>query len=484
MTTATLELLCPATTPEEALARNNTAAELWNEMYDLSVLDECSSPRRDAFYDLVVVTPITVIPTESLPEDLQSSGYVVVVKNEGRQPGKAYKVRGAKNALLGREDGVVEISVASTGNHANETAIAAASEGIMRVTVECPVDTAVPKLAAMVNNGATVHNTHSTLPQSLVAAQNLGERDGVMFIHPYDHMKVVAGQGTISFELVAQLAAMGLGMLKRSFVFPGGGGGIGAGNAVATKTTSPDTKVYISQMEGSEGIVKALAGDTMDPKEFVKSCDGAAVLSPGKIPMEIISDPFYVDDVDTVTDGQLGEAMAILAGVAEVPEPAGALALALAMKKMRANPLDAGWDQPEVMVAVTSGVMVTPDKVGEFMSAALAEGLISGTTAYNVLSQAQTEREVTGVEEIFARQEALRLKDDNGKIRDDATTRGRIHTVGAWFTSGFTAEYRLFSQDPDTDTAALLVNRARVSPHAQEWHREELADWGVELLPR
>lgn len=402
VSTVTERLCLPVHSGLEAIANNPTAREIYAHQELLSVLNEESSQRRNRFYEVVVQTPLRFVDDDLLPADLRGSGYIIAVKDEGRQKGGAYKLRGTTNALLDG-DRSNRVVVASTGNHANETAIAGRELGYAGTEVHCPRDIAASKRVAMQFNGAEVYAKYRTLEQALGAATGRGKQDGYMFVHPYNDLAVIAGQGTISLEAIAQLQAAGLSEAHATFILPAGGGGIGAGNAVAAKANWPNAEVRLSQMEGAHGIAAELYGYPFDPQKLNKACDGAAVASGGRLPMEIIKDNALVDAVDVVSEADIGEAMAILAQVSDVPEPAGALALAAALQYMRLNKRHMTDGGQHVLVAVTSGRRVTPQKVGHFMQTAFVGQRISGPLAASVMSKAYAERNVDGLDEYLDR---------------------------------------------------------------------------------
>ncbi len=401
----------PDVSPYEALLENSAAAAIWHELEPLSVLSTEPSVRRDRFYEVVRETPLLAVPSRLLPEDLRDSGYTVVVKHEGRQRSKSYKLRGVTNALDGEERLQTAVFV-STGNHGNAGAVAGRLLGFAGVEVECPEGTAAPKQLGMLKNGATVNAIHASLPDAVDYGMTKGEQPGYISVHPYDQVNVVAAQGTLTLEAIAQLEALGHSDDAVTCFYPGGGGGCGAGNAVAAKTNRPGTEVRLSQMWGAHAIAAELYDLPFAAEDIDRSCDGAAVPIPGRLPMQVIRDANFVDAVDIVSNGQVGEAMSVLASVHEVPEPAGALALAAALQYMRDNPRDPADTRPHVLMAVTSGIMVTPQKVGHFMQAALAEGRISGSTAARTVSKAYGERSVDGLEEILATQAEATAKNE------------------------------------------------------------------------
>lgn len=148
-------------------------------------------------------------------------GGPVWLKCENLQRAGSYKVRGAyvRISRLSAEERVRGVVAASAGNHAQGVALAAGLVGA-HATVFMPVNAPLPKVAATKGYGAQIELVGNTVDESLVAAQTFAERTGAVFIHPFDHPDVIAGQGTVALEILEQCPDV------RTIVTGVGGGGL------------------------------------------------------------------------------------------------------------------------------------------------------------------------------------------------------------------------------------------------------------------
>ena len=177
----------------------------------------------------IIHTPLVYSPTIS-----DITGAKVYLKLETLQKAGSFKVRGATNMILShihaiREQGVV---AASAGNHAQGVAVAAHSAGIP-ATIIMPEWSSLSKQEATRGYGAQVIIHGQTLEESIMMAQEIA-RKGPLFIHPYDDNEVIAGQGTIALEILADLPDTDM------IIIPVGGGGLIAGMATAAKAKKPE----------------------------------------------------------------------------------------------------------------------------------------------------------------------------------------------------------------------------------------------------
>ena len=157
-------------------------------------------------------------------------GQEVFLKCENLQRTGAYKLRGAYNRMskltaAERKKGVV---AASAGNHAQGVALAAKKLGI-KATIFMPIGASLPKLQATQNYGAEVVLTGAVFADSLKAAQEYAAKKGAIFIPPYDHLDVIAGQGTVGLEILDEIQDVD------NILVAIGGGGLAAGVATAAK---------------------------------------------------------------------------------------------------------------------------------------------------------------------------------------------------------------------------------------------------------
>ncbi|MFD8590575.1 threonine ammonia-lyase [Streptomyces sp. NPDC059637] len=277
----------------------------------------------------------------------QLVGAPVHLKCENLQRTGSFKIRGAYVRIAGlspveRAAGVV---AASAGNHAQGVALAASLLGV-RSTVFMPVGAPLPKVAATREYGAEVRLHGQVVDETLRAAQEYAESTGAVFIHPFDHPDVVAGQGTVGLEILEQCPEV------RTIVVGVGGGGLAAGIAVAVKELRPDVKVVGVQAEGAAAYPPSLAaGHPVALEKVATMADGIMVGRPGDVPFGIVGS--LVDEVRTVSEDELSSALLLCLERAKlVVEPAGA------------SPVAALLSAPDTfegpVVAVLSGGNVDP----------------------------------------------------------------------------------------------------------------------------
>ncbi|WP_405805257.1 threonine ammonia-lyase [Streptomyces sp. NBC_01187] len=246
-------------------------------------------------------------------------GAPVHLKCENLQRTGSFKLRGAYVRIAGlspeeRRRGVV---AASAGNHAQGVALAATLLGVAS-TVFMPVGAPLPKVAATQEYGARVRMHGQVVDETLEAAREYARATGAVFIHPFDHADVVAGQGTVGLELLEQCPEV------RTIVVGMGGGGLIAGIAVAVKALRPDIRLVGVQAEGAAAYPPSLAAGKPVALDSVSTmADGIKVGRPGAIPFEITR--ALVDEVRTVSEDALSSALLLCLERAKlVVEPAGA----------------------------------------------------------------------------------------------------------------------------------------------------------------
>ncbi|MGH3497020.1 MAG: threonine ammonia-lyase [Nocardioidaceae bacterium] len=275
------------------------------------------------------------------------AGSAVYLKCENLQRTGSFKLRGAYTRIAGlsadeRSRGVV---AASAGNHAQGVALAASLLGTTS-TVFMPEGVAIPKEKATRAYGADVRLVGSTVDATLDAARAFADETGAVFIHPFDHPDIVAGQGTVGLEIVEQLPEVSTVLVSV------GGGGLAAGLAIAVHGLRPDVRVVGVQAQNCAAYPSSLkAGHPLTVPTQATMADGIALSRPGAVPFQAIQD--HLDDVVTVSEESLSQALLLLLERAKmVVEPAGAAAVAALMDQPRA------FDGP--IVAVLSGGNIDP----------------------------------------------------------------------------------------------------------------------------
>ncbi|MCT4565698.1 MAG: threonine ammonia-lyase [Maledivibacter sp.] len=265
----------------------------------------------------------------------------IYIKPENLQITGAYKLRGAYNKIskLTDEEKRRGLIASSAGNHAQGVAYAAQLLGA-EATIVMPKTTPLIKIEATKKYGANVVIAGENYDAAYNEALRLQKKMGYTFIHPFNDLDIIAGQGTIGLEITEELKDVDI------ILAPIGGGGLISGIAVAAKSINPNIKVIGVEPEGANAMklsVKSNRLICLDTLETI--ADGVAVKKPGDIPFSIIKD--YVDEIITVSDFDLMEALLVLLERHKlVAEPAGVLSLA-ALKKLK--------EKNKKVVSVVSG---------------------------------------------------------------------------------------------------------------------------------
>ncbi|MCI3222924.1 threonine ammonia-lyase [Streptomyces sp. NP-1717] len=274
-------------------------------------------------------------------------GAPVHLKCENLQRTGSFKLRGAyvRIAGLSPEERAAGVVAASAGNHAQGVALASTLLGV-RSTVFMPLAAPLPKVAATREYGAEVRLHGQVVDETLAAAQEYARETGAVFIHPFDHPDIIAGQGTVGLEILEQCPEV------RTVLVGLGGGGLAAGIALAVKSVRPDVAVIGVQAEGAAAYPPSLrAGRPMSIGEQQTMADGIKVGRPGEITFPMIRD--LVDEVRTVSEDELSSALLLCLERAKlVVEPAGASTVAALLSTPKA------FRGP--VVAVLSGGNVDP----------------------------------------------------------------------------------------------------------------------------
>ena len=269
----------------------------------------------------VIETPCS--PSRTLSD---ITGAEIVLKFENFQYTASFKERGARNFLLGarpertRAGGVV---AASAGNHAQGVAHHARLLGI-DATIVMPERTPFTKVTRTETLGAHVVLTGATLTEATADARERAARTGATLVPAFDDVAIIAGQGTVALEMLAQRPDVEV------LVVPVGGGGLIAGMAVAAKHARPDVEIVGVQSERYASMVQAL-GRTVEPPGGTTIAEGIAVTEPGRITTDIVA--ALVDDVVMVREETIEEAISLYLEIEKVVvEGAGAASLAAVLE--------------------------------------------------------------------------------------------------------------------------------------------------------
>lgn len=253
------------------------------------------------------------------------TGGDIFLKCENLQKTGSFKVRGAYNKIAKiASSGVKTVVASSAGNHAQGVAYAAGEKGMQSIIV-MPAATPIAKVSATQTYGAQVVLHGDVYDDAYAKAMEIVREKNATFVHPFDDEDVIAGQGTIALEMIADRPDLDV------IIVPAGGGGLLAGIAYAVKHINPKIKVIGVQAERADAIVRSFkAGKRIESDKIFTIADGIAVKSPGKTTLSIIGK--YVDDMMTVSDDEIAATIIqLLERTKLVVEPAGATPLALAL---------------------------------------------------------------------------------------------------------------------------------------------------------
>ena len=250
----------------------------------------------------------------------------VTLKPENLQVTGSFKVRGAgfKISQLTDEEKAHGVIACSAGNHAQGVALAAKRAGIPAL-ICMPAGAPISKVEATRELGAEVCLVPGVYDDAYRRAVQLNEEKHMTFIHPFDDEQVIAGQGTIGMEILAERP-------DTDVVFvPIGGGGLASGVAYAIKTLKPEVRVVGVQAEGAPSMVNSVDHNQIEALASVLTiADGIAVKEPGEHTFQLVQQ--YVDEIVTVSEDEI--CAAILALVEHhklIAEGAGAVSVAAAM---------------------------------------------------------------------------------------------------------------------------------------------------------
>lgn len=275
------------------------------------------------------------------------AGTRVVLKCENLQRAGSFKIRGAyvRMARLSPAEKARGVVAASAGNHAQGVALAAQLLGIDAV-VYMPTDAALPKIAATRDYGAQVRLVGESVDEALVAAVADAAATGAVLIHPFDHVDIVAGQGTVGLEVLEQVPDV------RTIFVPIGGGGLAAGIATAVRALRPDVRVIGVQAASAAAYPASIAaGHPVAATRLATMADGIAVGTPGLVPFTLLRQAGV--EVRTVSEESISRALLLVAERGKLlVEPSGAAGVAALM--------DSPGEFDGTAVAILSGGNVDP----------------------------------------------------------------------------------------------------------------------------
>jgi len=267
---------------------------------------------------VVVKTPFAYAPLLS-----NISHAEVFVKKENLQITGAFKLRGAFNkiASLSEEERAKGVIAASAGNHAQGVAFAAKHFGTHALIV-MPESTPITKINGVTSYGAEVVLAGTNYDEAYAYATEYAQSNALVFIHPFEDDEVIAGQGTVALEMLAEHADLDV------IVVPMGGGGLVSGIAIAAKAINPDIKIIGVSASGAPALKNSFEQKTATHTSSVRTiADGIAVRDASTMTLDYMLSS--VDQVVSVDDEEIANAILYLLEKQKlVVEGAGAVGVA------------------------------------------------------------------------------------------------------------------------------------------------------------
>ena len=276
---------------------------------------------RRVIENVVLRTPMLPAPKLS-----RLTGAEVYVKYENLQVTNSFKDRGAlvKLASLSEAERKRGVITMSAGNHAQAVAYHASRLGIPSAIV-MPVTTPFVKIAATRSHGAEVVLHGESVAEAQSRCEQILAQRGLVLVHPYDDYRIIAGQGTIALEMLEEVPDLDV------LVFPIGGGGLIAGNAIAGRAKNPAIEIIGAEAALYPSVWNALRGDNR-PLGGSTLAEGIAVKNVGKLTLPLIRE--LVADIILVDEAELERAVnAYLTLQKTMAEGAGAAGLAAMFAK-------------------------------------------------------------------------------------------------------------------------------------------------------
>ena len=331
----------------------------------------------------------------------KESGNKVFIKPENLQKTGSFKIRGAYNKISNLTDTEKKRGViaSSAGNHAQGVAYGAKESGIKAVIV-MPKSTPLIKVECTKQYGAEVILHGDVYDDAFKKAKELEEKEGYVFVHPFNDEDVLDGQGTIALEILEELPETDI------ILVPIGGGGLISGIACAAKIIKPDIKIIGVEPEGAASAYEAIKQNkVVELKEANTIADGTAVKKIGDLNFEYIKK--YVDEIITVSDYELMEAFLLLVEKHKIiAENSGILSIA-ATKKLK--------EKNKKVVSVISGGNIDVLMISSMIN----KGLIRRDRIFNfTVSIPDKPGELAKIVDLIAEQGANVIKLEHNQFKN------------------------------------------------------------------
>ena len=326
------------------------------------------------------------------------SGNEVFLKPENMQHTGAFKLRGAYNKIsqLSAEEKSKGVITASAGNHAQGVAFAAQKLGVKAV-ICMPATTPILKVEATKSFGAEVVLHGDSFDDAQAYSLQLQKKHGYVYVHPFNDLEVLLGQGTTALEIINELKDVD------AILVPIGGGGFASGVALATKLVSPQVKVIGVEPENAACMKAALdAGKIVTLPSSDTVADGCAVKTAGTLTYEFCKK--YLDDIITVNEMEIMSALLSLIEKHKlIAEGAGVLSLAALNKLPFKN---------KKVVAIVSGGNIDISTLSGLIDKAL---IARGRIFYFAVQLADKPGELLNIAKILADEQANVVKLDHNQ---------------------------------------------------------------------
>lgn len=341
-------------------------------------------------YDVANETPLDL--AKSLSKRLGNS---IFLKREDLQPVFSFKLRGAFNCMfqLSEEEKQKGVVAASAGNHAQGVAIAGQKLGIKTIIV-MPKITPEIKIKGVESYGGKAVLVGDTFDEAYAHAMTLSETEGYSFVHPFDNIDVIAGQGTIGMELMRQHQE------PLDFIFiPVGGGGLISGIASYINFISPKTKIIGVEHEEAASMTTSIKNGKLVALDSIGTfAEGAAVKLAGTNTFNIVKQ-LGIEMMTVSTDETCAAIKDVFEDTRTMLEPAGALATAGMKKYINQNQL-----KEKHIISITSGANLNFDRLrhvaeraelGEKREAILAVTIPERPNSFREFCSALGDRSIT-----------------------------------------------------------------------------------------
>ena len=254
------------------------------------------------------------------------SGAALFFKCENLQKIGAFKIRGGMNAVLSLSDEkrTKGIATHSSGNHAQAIALAAREVGT-KAFIVMPNSSPQVKVDAVRGYGAEIFFCEPNQQAREQLLQEIVDKTGAEFIHPYNNYDVISGQATCAKELIEEIPSLDF------ILTPVGGGGLLSGSLLSARYFSPSTVVYAGEPEGAADAVLSIKNNRIEKAPFVKTIADGLLTTLGDKTFHIINQ--FVKDILTVSDDEIIAAMRLVyERMKLVVEPSGVVPLAAVLK--------------------------------------------------------------------------------------------------------------------------------------------------------